>query len=83
MARKLHIRPVEGKRVRIPYTSSFLPAAGSRVTCDQYWLIRLKEGDVEYVPEARPHIQEKRTPKVVKTPKTEPKIDTFDFKDDK
>jgi len=52
--RKLHIRPVPGRKVRVPYTRSFLPEGGARMPHEQYWLRRLQEGDVELVPEPAP-----------------------------
>jgi hypothetical protein len=51
MKNRLHIRPAKGKKIRIPYCQRFLSEAGERVPRNQHWLKKLKEGDVELVPE--------------------------------
>lgn len=43
----MYIRPVGGKQVYDPEFDNFLPAGGREVVASQYWLLRLRDGDVE------------------------------------
>ncbi|WP_419900692.1 DUF2635 domain-containing protein [Roseomonas sp. USHLN139] len=47
----MKVKPAEGRAVRDPALRDLLPAEGRDVPCDDYWLRRLRDGDV--VEEAR------------------------------
>ena len=45
----LHVQPVSGARVLDPRTRTPLPPEGARVPKNQYWLRRLRTGEVQTV----------------------------------
>lgn len=48
MTKRVTVRPVEGRRVRIPDTGAVLTAE-KEVPLTSYWLRRIEAGDVEMV----------------------------------
>lgn len=40
------VYPKEGKKVYDPTTNSYLPEEGRRVKFNQYWIRRLRDGDI-------------------------------------
>lgn len=65
----LHVRPIEGLRVRDPATLQHLPEDGAQVPRTPYWLRRLRMGDVELV--ERAEAERKRTSTKRKTSQEE------------
>jgi len=53
----MRVKPAEGRMVRDPRTMLLLPEEGREVPCDQFWMRRLRDGDV-IKDEAPPPAQE-------------------------
>lgn len=49
----MFVKPAPGRAVRDPRTYELLPEDGRNVPDDSFWLRRLRDGDVEQVPDAR------------------------------
>ena len=52
----MFVKPAPGRAVRDPETGLSIPEGGVRVEKTQYWLRRLKDGDVEKI-----HAESKET----------------------
>lgn len=56
----MHVRPAPGCRVRMENRRELMPEHGARVPKSQYWLRRLKAGEVEPIepkPERKPRAE--------------------------
>lgn len=50
---KYSIKPVAGRKVRLPDTAEILPEKGLSVTWNAYWQRRLDDGDIILVASAK------------------------------